>query len=110
MKDYHINVFWSDEDECYIADIPDLRYCSAHGDTPQKALEEVLIAKDLWLEVARDEGKPVPRPRYRPVIYEAFAGPKRRRRTTAKAAPAASAVAGAGGESEPHRRDRVAAP
>jgi predicted RNase H-like HicB family nuclease len=34
---YHINVFWSDEDSCWIADVPDLRYCSAHGDTPEEA-------------------------------------------------------------------------
>src|SRR6266542_882131 len=36
MADYHINVFWSDEDGCYVADIPDLAYCSAFGDTPEK--------------------------------------------------------------------------
>ena len=80
MKDYHINVFWSDEDECYIADIPDLRYCSAHGSTPQEALAEVLTARELWLEVAREQGKPIPRPRYHPAIYEAFGGPKPHRR------------------------------
>jgi predicted RNase H-like HicB family nuclease len=76
VNDYHINVFWSDEDACYIADIPDLKYCSAHGTTPQEALGEVLIARDLWLEVAAEEGKPIPPPRYRPVIYEAFGGPR----------------------------------
>ena len=38
MKDYHINVFWSEEDGAYIADIPDLEYCSAHGPTPEAAL------------------------------------------------------------------------
>jgi predicted RNase H-like HicB family nuclease len=76
VKDYHINVFWSDEDECYIADIPDLRYCSAHGNTPGEALAEVLVAKELWLEVAQEEGKLIPPPRYRPVIYEAFGGPR----------------------------------
>ncbi len=70
MKDYHINIFYSDEDEAYIADIPDLRYCSAHGSTPEEALAEVLTAKTLWLEVAEEEGLPVPQPRYRPAIYE----------------------------------------
>jgi predicted RNase H-like HicB family nuclease len=49
---HHISVFWSDEDECYVADVPDLG-CSAFGDTQQEALE-VLIAKELWLEVARE--------------------------------------------------------
>jgi len=72
MRDYHINVFWSEEDRCYIADIPDLRYCSAHGPTPETALHEVLIAKEAWLEAAIANGKPVPKPRYRPVIYQTF--------------------------------------
>ena len=71
MKDYHINIFWSDEDEGYIADIPDLSSCSAFGDTPQEALAEVLIAKEAWLEAARELGKPIPPPRYRPPIYQA---------------------------------------
>jgi predicted RNase H-like HicB family nuclease len=71
MKDYHINIFYSDEDRCYIADIPDLKYCSAHGDTPEEALREVLIAKEAWLVVAREEGLPIPKPRYRPAIYHA---------------------------------------
>ncbi len=71
MKDYHINIFYSSEDEAYIADIPDLKYCSAHGDTPEDALREVLIAKELWLEVAKEEGLPIPEPKYKPVIYQA---------------------------------------
>ncbi len=71
MKDYHINIFYSEEDEGYIADIPDLKYCSAFGDTPEEALREVLIAKSTWLEAARVEGKPIPLPRYKPVIYQA---------------------------------------
>ena len=65
MKDYHINIFYSDEDKCYIADIPDLRYCSAHGPTPEEALKEVLVAKELWLEAVRDLGRPIPAPKYR---------------------------------------------
>jgi predicted RNase H-like HicB family nuclease len=70
MRDYHINVFWSEEDNTYIADIPDLKYCCAHGATPETALREVLIAKEAWLETARANGKPIPRPRYRPAIYQ----------------------------------------
>jgi len=70
MKDYHINVFYSEEDEGYIADIPDLQHCSAFGETPEQALQEVLIAKAAWLEAARAAGKPIPYPRYRPVIYQ----------------------------------------
>jgi predicted RNase H-like HicB family nuclease len=70
MKDYHINIFYSEEDEGYIADIPDLKYCSAFGDTPEEALHEVLLAKSAWLEAAHAEGKPIPLPRYKPVIYQ----------------------------------------
>ncbi len=69
MSDYHINVFYSDEDEGYIADIPDLKSCSAFGTTPEEALREVLIARDAWLETARKHRKPIPKPRYRPAIY-----------------------------------------
>ena len=62
---YHINVFWSDEDGCWIADVPDLRYCSAHGDTPAQAVAEAQEAMALWLEVAREEGIPIPKASYR---------------------------------------------
>ena len=58
MKDYHINIFYSEEDEAYIADIPDLKYVSA-------------IAE--WLEAAKAENKNIPKPRYRPVIYQIVA-------------------------------------
>jgi len=70
MKDYHINIFYSEEDGGYIADIPDLEACSAFGETPAAALTEVEAAKTIWLETARIEGKPIPLPRYRPIIYQ----------------------------------------
>ncbi len=76
MNDYHINVFFSEEDEGYIADIPDLRMCSAFGRTPEEALHEVLAAKQAWLASARETGKPVPEPRYRPAIYQVAAPPR----------------------------------
>jgi len=67
MKDFHINIFYSDEDKCYVADIPDLRYCSAFGSTPEEALKEVKLAKRAWLEAAKKIGKPIPTPKYRSV-------------------------------------------
>lgn len=70
MKDYHINIFYSEEDGGYIADIPDLKFCSAFGSTSEEAVHEVERAKAAWLEAARAEGKPIPRPRYRPAIYQ----------------------------------------
>ena len=66
MKDYHINIFYSDE----VADIPDLRYCSAFGGTPDEALAEVLKAKKAWLKAARAAKRPIPKPSFRPVIYQ----------------------------------------
>ena len=70
MKDYHINVFYSADDGGYIADIPDLKFCSAFGDTPEIAVREVMQAKAAWLDAAQAAGKPVPRPRYRPALYQ----------------------------------------
>ena len=70
MKDYHINIFYSEEDEGYVADVPDLDACSAFGKTPEQALAEVKKAKKAWLDAARKNGKPIPKPKYKPVIYQ----------------------------------------
>ena len=70
MKDYHINIFYSDDDGGYIADIPDLEYCSAFGETPLKAMQEVLIALELWLESAKANNRTIPEARYKPAIYQ----------------------------------------
>ena len=70
MSDYHINIFYSDEDAARVADIPDLHSCSAVGATPHGALDAVETAKEAWRETARESGRPVPAPRYRPAIYQ----------------------------------------
>ena len=70
MKDYPINIFYSEEDGGYIADIPDLEACSAFGTTAEEALTEVERAKRAWIDAAREARKPVPEPRYRPAIYQ----------------------------------------
>jgi len=70
MNTYHINIFYSKDDGGFIADIPDLKFCSAFGETPELALKEVLIAQELWLEVATESGREIPQPRYRPIIYQ----------------------------------------
>ena len=72
MRDYHINIFYSEADAGYIADIPDLGFCSAFGETAAEALNEVEIAKKVWLEAAKAENKPIPEPKYRPIIYQSF--------------------------------------
>jgi predicted RNase H-like HicB family nuclease len=71
MSDYPIVIFWSEADDGYAADIPDLQYCSAVGATPQEALEQVLIAKEAWLAVAREDGMVIPPPSSRPPIHQA---------------------------------------
>lgn len=69
MSGYHINVFYSEEDGGYIADIPDLDSCSAFGETAEAAVAEVERVKEAWLAAAREAGKAIPEPRYRPAIY-----------------------------------------
>ena len=66
---YHLNVFWSQEDDCWIADIPDLKFCSAHGDTPEEAVKEAGIAMQAVLDSLHEHGDPIPEPRYSPAIY-----------------------------------------
>ena len=63
---YHINIFFDPEDGDYIADVPDFRYVSAFGATPEEALREVLIALEAAIAVYREQGKPLPEPKYRP--------------------------------------------
>jgi len=66
MTDYAISIFYDEEDGDYIAVVPDLKGCSAFGDTPEDALREVLIAMKLWLETTRERGWKVPEPRWKP--------------------------------------------
>jgi predicted RNase H-like HicB family nuclease len=59
---YEIDIFYSAEDGAFVADCPQLRYCSAFGSTYQEALNEVLVAIDLHLETLREMGRPIPEP------------------------------------------------
>lgn len=63
---YHINLFWEPRSERWVAAVPDLPGCSAHGATPAEAAAQVQVAIELWLETARAENMPVPEARYRP--------------------------------------------
>jgi predicted RNase H-like HicB family nuclease len=69
VSDYHINIFYSEEDGGYIADIPDLDACSAFGESPEIAFQKVQRAKRAWIEAGQAAGKAVP-PRYWPAIYQ----------------------------------------
>ena len=68
---YHINLFWSDDDGLWIADVPDLRGCMTHGETRAEAIKNAAEAIEGWLEAAREVGFEIPEPRYRPAIYAA---------------------------------------
>jgi predicted RNase H-like HicB family nuclease len=68
---YHINLFWSASDEAWVADVPDLKSCTAYGDSPTEALTEAEIAIEAWLDVAKQKGMALPAARYRPAIYAA---------------------------------------
>ena len=73
MNKYKIIIYWSDDDSSFLAEVPELSGCMAHGQSYEEALaniHEAIIAKELWIESARSEGKPVPEPRYRPAIYQ----------------------------------------
>jgi predicted RNase H-like HicB family nuclease len=66
---YHINLFWSQRDASWVADVPDLKSCAAFGDTRDEAFDEVCIAIDGWIETAVANNMAIPEPRYRPAIY-----------------------------------------
>jgi predicted RNase H-like HicB family nuclease len=61
---YHINLFWSEPDGAWVADVPDLQSCSAFGDSPAQALAEVEKAMEAWLAVSGEDRLPIPEPRY----------------------------------------------
>lgn len=63
-KKYAIVIFYSEEDGGYIADVPDLKYCSAFGETPEKVMQEILIARKAWLESLLTDNQPLPQPKF----------------------------------------------
>lgn len=69
---YPIEVFWNDEDECYIAIAPDLPGCSAAGDSQEEALKEIRTAMTLWLDAAKKMKRELPEPS--PPVDTAYSG------------------------------------
>lgn len=65
MDRYEIIMYWSNEDAAFIAEVPELPGCMAHGDTQEDALANIKIAMRLWVDTAREFGDPVPEPRGR---------------------------------------------
>lgn len=69
MYKYEIIVYWSEDDRAYIAEVPELPGCMAHGDTPEAALKNAQDAIGLWIDTAKAHGDPVPRPKGRRLVF-----------------------------------------
>ena len=69
MNKYEIIIFWSDEDDAYVADVPELPGCMAHGDSHESALANAKEAIQLWLETAKEFGDPIPAPKGKRLVY-----------------------------------------
>ena len=69
MYKYEVIVYWSNEDDAFIAEVPELPGCIAHGTTPKKALSSVNKAIDLWISTAKEFGDHIPEPKCQKLIY-----------------------------------------
>lgn len=67
---YIVNVFWSEEDAAYVAEVPELPGCASHGKTPEVAMRNVQNAIETWIEGAKESGFKIPEP----VSTKAFSG------------------------------------
>jgi predicted RNase H-like HicB family nuclease len=65
---YEVIIYWSDDDSAYVAEVPELPGCIAHGATRQAALDSIGEAMGLWLDTAREFGDPVPVPKGRRLV------------------------------------------
>lgn len=65
MYKYEIILYWSEEDQAFIAEVPELPGCMAHGDTQEAALSHAREAIQLWIDTAKEFGDPVPQPKGR---------------------------------------------
>jgi len=69
MYRYETIIYWSEEDQSFIADVPELPGCMAHGVSPDDALKNAQEAIRLWMDTAREFGDPIPQPKGRRLIY-----------------------------------------
>ncbi len=65
MHKYEIIIYWSEDDQAFVAEVPELPGCAAHGDSPDAALANCKDATALWLDTAREAGRPIPVPKGR---------------------------------------------
>lgn len=69
MYKYEIIIYWSNEDNAFIAEVPELPGCIAHGETPEKALKNAKEAIQLWIDTAKEFGDPIPAPKGERLIF-----------------------------------------
>jgi len=69
MDKYEIILYWSEEDKVFIAEVPELPGCMAHGDTQEEALANTKDAISLWIDTAREFGDPIPAPKGQRLMY-----------------------------------------
>ena len=69
MNHYEIVIYWSAEDEAYVAEVPELRGCMAHGDSYEDALANAKQAAELWIDTAKEHGDPVPEPKGSRLVF-----------------------------------------
>lgn len=69
MHKYEIILYWSNEDDAFIAEVPELPGCMAHGDSQDEALKNVNDAMQLWIDTAREFGDPIPQPKGERLIF-----------------------------------------
>lgn len=69
MQKYEIIIYWSNEDQVFVAEVPELSGCMAHGETEEEALKNIKDAIQLWLDTAREFGDQIPEPKGRRLMY-----------------------------------------
>lgn len=69
MFKYEIILYWSNEDAAFVAEVPELPGCMAHGDSQEDALQSVNEAMQLWIDTARELGCPVPEPKGERLVF-----------------------------------------
>ena len=69
MHKYEFIIYWTREDQAFVAEIPELSGCTAHGPTPQEAIANAQDAIQLWIDTAQEFGDPVPEPKERRLLF-----------------------------------------
>ena len=69
MSKYEVIIYWSDEDQAFVAEVPELAGCMADGATYQEAVANAEIAIQEWIETAKELGRPIPEPKGRRLLF-----------------------------------------